>query len=205
MERISEALFGLIMVLTVTSSLSIATGDHSSIRTMLIGALGCNLAWGIIDAGMYLMARLNEQGRSILLARAVREAADDAAAHRAIEEALPPLLASSLGPEQLELLRLRLRQLPEPPARPGLTGRDAYGALAVCLVVFLTTLPVVVPFAFMGDPRFALRISNAIAISMLFLCGYGFGHYSGLPPWPTGLSMVVVGGVLVGIAVMLGG
>jgi hypothetical protein len=77
MERISEALFGLIMVLTVTSSLSIATGDHSSIRTMLIGALGCNLAWGIIDAGMYLMAGLNERGRSIMLVRTVREAGDN--------------------------------------------------------------------------------------------------------------------------------
>jgi len=92
MERISEALFGLIMVLTITSSLSIATGDYGGVRTMLIGALGCNLAWGIIDAGMYLMARLNERGRSIMLLRAVREARDDATAHRTIKEALPPLL-----------------------------------------------------------------------------------------------------------------
>src|SRR5262249_45142610 len=111
MERISEALFGLIMVLTITSSLSIATGDHGGVRTMLIGALGCNLAWGIIDAGMYLMARLNERGRSIMLLRAVRAAGDGAAAHRTIKEALPPLLASSLTTEHLEFLRLRLFQM----------------------------------------------------------------------------------------------
>jgi hypothetical protein len=205
MERISETLFGLIMVLTVTSSLSIATGDHSNIRTMLIGALGCNLAWGIIDAGMYLMARLSERGRNILLMRAACDAVDDATAHRVFAEALPPLLVSSLSSEQLELLRLRLRQLPEPSARPGLTGRDIYGALAVCLIVFLSTLPVVVPFTFMADPKFALRISNAIAILMLFICGYAFGGYAALPPWPTGLSMVAIGGLLVGIAVLLGG
>jgi hypothetical protein len=46
MERISEVLFGLIMVLTFTSSLSIASADRASTRSMLIAALGCNLAWG---------------------------------------------------------------------------------------------------------------------------------------------------------------
>jgi len=69
MERISEVLFGLIMVLVVTGSISIAADEHAKIRTMLVGALGCNLAWGIIDAGMYLLAQLNERGRAILLAR----------------------------------------------------------------------------------------------------------------------------------------
>ena len=43
-DRISEVLFGLIMVLTVTSSVSAATEVHRSVRTMLIGASGCNLA-----------------------------------------------------------------------------------------------------------------------------------------------------------------
>jgi hypothetical protein len=63
MDRISEVIFGLIMVLTYTSSLSVAA-DNATIRALLLGAVGCNLAWGIIDAGMYLMARLNERGRN---------------------------------------------------------------------------------------------------------------------------------------------
>ena len=49
-DRISEVLFGLIMVLTFTGSLSVAEADRGEVRTMLIGALGCNIAWGIIDA-----------------------------------------------------------------------------------------------------------------------------------------------------------
>jgi len=58
-ERISEILFGLIMALTITGdAVSVATSDHFQIRTMLLAALACNLAWGIIDGGMYLMARL---------------------------------------------------------------------------------------------------------------------------------------------------
>src|SRR5437660_5533748 len=50
MERISEVLFALIMVLTFTCSFSVADAGREQVRTMLLGALGCNLAWGIIDA-----------------------------------------------------------------------------------------------------------------------------------------------------------
>ena len=59
-ERIAEVLFGLIMVLTFTGSLSVAEAERAEVRTMLVGALGCNLAWGIIDAVLYLMGRLSE-------------------------------------------------------------------------------------------------------------------------------------------------
>ena len=45
-ERISEVLFGLIMVLGFTGSLSAAQAGRSDVRTMLFGAIGCNLAWG---------------------------------------------------------------------------------------------------------------------------------------------------------------
>jgi hypothetical protein len=54
-ERSAEVLFGVIMVLTFTGSLSAATSGREEVRTMLIGAVGCNLAWGIVDAIMYLM------------------------------------------------------------------------------------------------------------------------------------------------------
>jgi VIT1/CCC1 family predicted Fe2+/Mn2+ transporter len=175
------------------------------IRTMLIGALGCNLAWGIIDAGMYLMARLHEQGRNIVLLRAVREATSSDEARGIIASALPALLASALSPEQLESVRRHLCQMSDLPKRPSLTKKDWIGAVAVCLLVFLSTFPVALPFMFIGDARVALRVSNAVAIVMLFLCGYLFGHHTGLRPWVTGLSSVVIGGALVVIAIALGG
>jgi VIT1/CCC1 family predicted Fe2+/Mn2+ transporter len=203
MDRISEVLFGLIMVLTITGSLSVATENHPDIRTMLIGAIGCNLAWEIIDAGMYLMAVLMSSG--LITLRAVRHAPDVVAAQRLIADALPPLLASVLAPEQLELMRQKLCQLPAPPARLGMTKADGLGALAVFLLVFLSTFPVLIPFMLIGDVKFALRISHAIAIAMLFVCGYAFGRCAGLPAWPIGLLMVAIGGCLAGIAIALGG
>ena len=69
-ERLSEVLFGLIMVLTFTGSLSVAEAGREDVRTMLAGALGCNLAWGMIDAVFYLMGCLAETGRGVMTFRA---------------------------------------------------------------------------------------------------------------------------------------
>ena len=204
-ERIAEILFGLIMALTVTGATSVVTADRTEIQTMLIAALGCNVAWGIIDAGMYLMARLAEQGSNALLLREVRGTADRERAHRTIADALPPLLASIFQPSQLDLIREGIRRLPETETRPRLTGRDWLGALGVCILVILSTFPVVIPFLILGNAQTALRVSNVIAVVSLFFCGVIFARYAGLRPWPTGLTMVVVGAALVGIAIALGG
>src|SRR5260370_22334758 len=75
MDRISEVLFGLIMALTFTLTLGVVTADTIQVRTMLLGALGCNLAWGIIDAGVFLMAPFNQPGRSAKHLRPFRAAA----------------------------------------------------------------------------------------------------------------------------------
>ena len=205
MERISETMFGLIMVLTFICSLGVATAGNIKIQTMLIGALGCNLAWGIVDGGLYLLARINERGGKILTVRAIRQAPDAETAQRAIAEALPPELASILPAEQLELLRQKLQQLPEPSGGPRLTKRDWIGALGLCLLSFLATFPVVIPFIFLSDAKVALRVSYAVAIVMLFCCGYAFGYRSGLRPWAAGLSIVAIGSALVSVAVALEG
>ncbi|MCP3467267.1 MULTISPECIES: VIT1/CCC1 transporter family protein [unclassified Bradyrhizobium] len=205
MERISEALFGLIMVLTFVCSLGVATADDIRSQTMLVGALGCNLAWGIVDGGLYLLARINDRGINILTMRALRQSPDPETARRVITDALPPELVSVLPLEQLELTPQQLRQLPEPPERPRLTKHDWIGALALCLLSFASTFPIVIPFIFLSDAKMALRVSYAVAIVMLFCCGYAFGYRSGLRPWAAGLSMVAMGGVLVSVAVALGG
>ena len=82
---------------------------------------------------------------------------------------------------------------------------DWLGAACVCLLVFLSTFPVVIPFTFMKDITLALRISNAIAIAMLFITGYVFGRTSGRRPVLVGIAMVVLGAILVSGAIALGG
>src|SRR5690348_5527771 len=128
-DRVSEVLFGLIMVLTFTGSLSVAEAGRDDVRTMLVGALGCNLAWGIIDAVLYLMGSLAEKGSGLITLRAVRQANDPQLGQRLIADALPPVVASVLERAELETMRLRLRQLPEPPAVARLRKDDWMGAL----------------------------------------------------------------------------
>ena len=122
-----------------------------------------------------------------------------------IADALPPALASVLSPEEFEVMRRKLNQLPEPPRRPALRKKDWLGAGAVFLAVFLSTFPVVIPFLFINNVRLALRLSNGVALVMLFLAGYAFGLYADHHPWRMGLGMAVLGSALVGIAVVLGG
>jgi len=204
-ERISEVLFGLIMVLTFTGSLSVAEADRAEVRTMLIGALGCNIVWGIIDGVLYLMGCLAEKGRDLMILRALRNANDSQHAQRLIVAALPSVVAAVLQPSELEAMHQRLKQLPESPDLARLGKDDWLGAVGVFLFVFLSTFPVVIPFIFMHNAGLALRISNGIAILMLFFTGYAYGKCVERQPWLMGISMVVLGVSLVGLTIALGG
>jgi hypothetical protein len=204
-ERVSEVLFGLIMVLTFTGSLSVADAGRTEVRTMLVGALGCNLAWGLIDGVFYLMGCLAETGRNLLTLRAVRSAPNAKQGAHLVAESLPPAVARVLTPAELESLHGRLAALPEPPARASLRKDEWLGALGVFLLVFLSTFPVVIPFLFVPDLFTALRVSNAIAIVMLFAAGYAFGKMTGRRPVGVGIAMVILGAALVSVTMALGG
>lgn len=204
-DRVSEVLFGLIMVLTSTATLSVATAGHAEVKTMVLGALGCNLAWGIIDAGMYLIGCLHDRARGPMMLRALRAAESPDKGNRLLVDALPDEVAAALSSQDLDSLRTRLLQRPKVASRPSLTKDDGIGAIAICFWVFLSTFPVVIPFFFMNETRPALRVSNAIAIAMLFLCGYAFARTIGGRPWITGGAMVAIGCILVAVAVALGG
>jgi hypothetical protein len=205
MERISEILFGLVMVFTITCSFSVGAGGRTEVHQMLIGALGCNIAWGVIDAVLYWLACLHAHGQKIMALRAARDTEDPETAYRVIADALPPVLASITTPAELEAIRQKLQRSPEPPQRPQLTKDEWIGGLGVLLLVVVATFPVVLPFVFVHDPTRALRISNGIAILLLFLTGYVYGYHTGHRPLRSGLIMTVIGGAMVGLTIALGG
>jgi VIT1/CCC1 family predicted Fe2+/Mn2+ transporter len=202
-ERVSEVVFGVLMALTFTGSLSVSAAGSGEIHTMMLAALGCNLAWGLTDAVMYLVGTTTERHRRAALLRRLRDTVDVREAHRMIADALPERFASSVGDEGLEALR---RGLVAGPARsPGLGARDYAGALGVFVLVVLATFPVVIPFLFIGETSIALRVSNLLALATLFIGGYLLGRYAGGPPWRWGIAMATVGTVLVVSIIALGG
>jgi VIT1/CCC1 family predicted Fe2+/Mn2+ transporter len=204
-DRVSGVIFGLIMALTFTGSLSVASADRAEVHSMLIGALGCNIAWGLVDAVMFLLGILAERGRSLAVLKEARSPPDQTRARELIAESMPPVIAASMEPTEIDTIRDRLARLPEPPASLGLTGADLRAALGVFLMVFLATLPVALPFVFLSEAHYALRVSNGIALLMLFLGGYILGRYGLRRPWLSGLVTLGVGVVLVWATIALGG
>lgn len=204
-DRFSEALFGLIMVMTFTCTLSVAEAGREDVRTMLVGALGCNLAWGIVDGVMYVINSIANRARGNVLLRRLKATADPAEGRGQVTAVLPDQVAAVLLPDEVESMRRRLVATPDPPRGVPLRRDDWLSAAAVCILVFVTTFPVTIPFILVHEVRPALRISNAIALTMLFLLGWSLGRYTGGRPWRLGAGMLLLGGILVAITIALGG
>lgn len=204
-DRSSEVLFGLIMVLTFIGSISVAESGRAEIRTVLEAAIGCNLAWGIVDAVMYLMSQFTESARTASTVRAVRATRDPETANKLLEETLPSEVADALTPADFDLLRQRLAGANGEPGRSSLERKDFFRAMGVFMLVFLSTIPVVLPFVFMSDVAAALRMSQAIALVMLFITGWSLGTHVGRSGWRFGGVMALSGIVLAGLTMALGG
>src|SRR4029453_6822015 len=145
--RLGEILFGLIMALGISGSVRLGLEEADN-RALLIGILGCNLAWAIVDGVMYVLTALFERGRKLRLARDVRAARNDAAALQLIageyDDTLEPLLTPE---ERAQMYRSVLsavrRWRPEPIQ---LRRDDFLGGVAVALVILVATVPIVVPY-----------------------------------------------------------
>ncbi len=204
-ERVSEILFGLIMALSFTCAISIAETDRIGVKEMLFGAIGCNIAWGVIDAIMYLMIEFSQRGRNIAIMNYVRNTPDEERARKFIAETLSPEMAAVMGKQNLESIRQAIVQGAPKTMRPRITGRDLKMALGIFLLVFLSTFPVAIPFALIPDVRVALRISNGIAIILLFIGGWVLARYSSYNKFRTGLYLALLGIGMVFLTISLGG
>ena len=140
-DRVSELLFGLFMALTFVGAVSVAEAGHDEIRKMFAAALGCNLAWGLVDAVMYLVRTVTDRGRSLTLVRSVRAAADAATGRRLIESSLSRGGASLVSDAEIEAIRGRIVARTSLPARPGLHASDLLAAVGIFLIVVASTFP----------------------------------------------------------------
>jgi VIT1/CCC1 family predicted Fe2+/Mn2+ transporter len=203
-ERVSEVVFGLLMALAITGSLSVASAGREEVRSMMFAALGCNIAWGLVDGIMYLVQTLTERTRTRSLLAQLRATTDPAAARSLIAAELPGRLGKEPSPKVLEALREELLAQ-APPTVPRLGGDDYLGALGVFLLVMGSTFPVVIPFALIDTLPLAMRASNAVALVMLFAGGWILARYAGGSPWRGGLALAAVGAALTAAIMALGG
>ena len=207
-DRLQEVLCGLIMVLSFTLIAGLTAGaEKQGVRHLLIGALGCNLAWGVIDGVLYVAGNLTGRRLRRRFLSDLRNAPNESAAFSAISGKLDPLLEPATSTEERTricrtVLPVMSRiQLPE----SGIGKDDVYGMISIFWYDFVSVIPAVIPFLIMTEPHFALRVSNALLIATLFAVGFKWGKYMEFNRYLAGCCMMLLGVGLVSVALALGG
>jgi hypothetical protein len=204
-SRIAEILFGLIMVLTFTGTISVSTAGKQEVGELLWAALGCNLAWGLVDGIMYLMDKIISHAHDVNQLNRIKRSKDEAETRGIFKENFPPLMVHLMDNKEIDHLSKKLKDLPEVTLKTTLILKDFLIAGQIFLLVFLITLPVALPFLFLPDVAFAMRISNGVALLLLFIGGFSLGRYAGIKPFISALAYTAIGVFLVAMTMALGG
>ena len=207
-DRLAEVIYALLIILTFTLATK-AINTNADARMLMLAAFGCNIAWGMIDGVMYVLTSVFERGRLYRFATLMRQSPDPGAAMTAIADELDETLAPLATEEERKQLYANMVHMltdEHVPPRPGATREDLLGAVAIFAIVVLASLPPILPFLlFPGDALMALRLSNFVTIAMLFIVGSSWGRYTGASRLKSGLGLMLVGIIVVGIAIPLGG
>ena len=190
------------MAVSIVGALSVTSAGAQGTRATLYMAFGCNVAWGFTDAVMYVVSAAIVNGRSIRMVQRLRETSI-----RARPGASSPMPCRAPRgqdrPETIDAFRKDLATVSLP--RSSLSAREFVGAVGVFAIVVLATFPVVLPFILFQDLPVAMRVSNALALAVLYGYGHLLGSYTGGRAWRYGLSFAALGAGLVAVIMALGG
>jgi hypothetical protein len=206
--RLQEIIYALIMVITVSSTVSGAVPDtEEGIRTLIFAILGCNIAWGIVDGVMFVLTNLFNRNKSLKMVEDATSAITGEEALSVIDGEFNPPFEWMMGEDERKKLNEEIldhvMRVKPPVAR--ITMDDITGGMFCFVVTFLTTLPAVLPFYFIGDMGHAIRLSNGIVMTMLFFTGVEYARYTNKNPLKTAVGLTLLGGVVVVITILLGG
>ena len=207
-DRLAESVCGLIMVLSILLTAGYyVVGSENPAQSLLIAAIGCNIAWGLIDGFFYIGYNLIDRSKNARMIAAVRAAPDRAAAETYLGETLDNDFYEALDPsEQQRALALVYDGLVDAPIPETKVNRDDfYAFLGAFVLNFLATVPATIPFLIIPDWRVALRVSNLVCVILLFILGYRFAAHIHANPWKIGGGLMLFGLGMVLIAIALGG
>jgi hypothetical protein len=208
-SSLGEIMFGLIMTLTFTLGAGIIIDDEGSegARELLIALIGCNIAWGVIDAAMYLVNELFTRGKRRRVAHAVRNASHEPGRIAVVAAELDQYFEDVADDAERTSLYARVAaRVQSAELKPNsLSKADFMGAFTSFWLVVIASAPAAIPFLIFDDARFALRVSNGILLAFLFVCGFNWARYTLGNPWIVGLVFLAGGVGLVAMAIALGG
>lgn len=207
-DRLAEVTCGLIMVLSILLTAGYyVVGSPDPARSLLIAAIGCNVAWGLIDGFFYVGYALIDRSKHARMITGVRSAPNKPEAEKFIRDNLESDLFEALDAgEQERALGVVYDGLIDAEVPETTVNREDLSSLLGAFTLnFLATLPATIPFLLIPDWRVALRVSNLVCVVMLFVMGYRFAGYIHANPWKIGGLLMAFGIGMVGIAVLLGG
>jgi VIT1/CCC1 family predicted Fe2+/Mn2+ transporter len=214
-ERLVEILYGLVIALTITSAIRVVTGGgRPDINLMVTTSLGAGIAWGIIDAILYILVAIFQKHRYTRIASKISSAKDESEALATIKEDLEDSLVGTLDAEdQKSVYRLVLHaqrrsseaSYTHQPKSIPIAREDVFGAFQVFFAMLLATLVVVVPLWLIEPPHLAVVISNIVAFVSLFIVGYTWAKHTYIKKTLFGIVLVALGVAIVGISLVFGG
>lgn len=205
---LNEAVFGLVMTLTFTlgAGLIVKEGPNAT-HELLIGVLGCNLAWGIIDGMILVMGGMLDRSRKGQLIMRLQKLHGEEERLSIVRQEVEPIIEPYIElAERNAIYQSVAHSLKDKvPERVHPTREEFFAAIATAWIVFACSLPAVLPFLLIDDRFIALRVSNALLLGMLFLVGYRWALATNSSPWRVGGSLLLTGLAMVLIAIPLGG
>ncbi|HET9009400.1 MAG TPA: VIT1/CCC1 transporter family protein [Nitrosarchaeum sp.] len=210
-DRLAEVMCGVIMVLVMIGylKLSLSRGEDIEMKnTLILIPLGCNAAWGMIDGLMYVLINLIRRGKIYRLSQSIKSKKDQEDVQTSIEEDLSSTVVDSLKEEDKEKLSDEILKRVDPTKieKPEwITKKDLVVILFTFLLVVSTAIPLIIPFIIFDDLILAIRISFIIGLGMLFSIGYMWGKYASRNKIRSGIAMMIIGSIIVGITLILGG
>jgi hypothetical protein len=203
-DRLSEIIFGLLMALSFTGTMSALIAEGENVGSVLIAAVGCNVAWGIVDGVMYVLTTAIERARRRSFFDTIRDAPLSEARGVFLAN-LPGDVSRLMSNAEAEEFLSRIRSAAETEYGSIVHLGDLRAGLSIFLLVTASTLPPSIPFLLIDHLPIAMRVSNGVAVVMLFLIGAKLGRQAGRSPWPMAFAMAAIGTVLVGLTIALGG
>lgn len=204
MDRLTELMSGVIMTVTLTAYLRVSTHGEVSSAILVSSAIGCNLAWGLIDGTFFWLNSAFTRARQHATVTKLLATPNIESFTAQLESELPSGLRGLT--EVIDATKFRqmlTANLPEKVSK--FRKDDLIGAIAVCLVDIWACIPVLLPLIVIKDPQQATRLSHTVATALLAIEGAFLAKSLGRPAWFLAAFFPVLGLFLTLLCAALGG
>jgi len=168
-NRLSECFYGVMMVVILTGIIN--TGlppDQNTLRLLLIGALGVNVSWGIIDGVTSMYGGLVNRADYLRIANEFRGDSRNQEKREMVARSMQGTIVENLSVEdQSKVIEMIGAGEPVKGQRYPATRADWKVAIATILIDFILIFPVVVPYFLIDNVRWAVFASHTIAIILI--------------------------------------